>query len=64
MLRNYIAHSADIIQGRFWGAGHYDIGCNKLPALFIWSSELKLVGASIIESYPPMMVWVGTGEHH
>ena len=29
MLRNYIAHSADIIQGRFWGAGHYDIGCNK-----------------------------------
>lgn len=29
MLRNYIAHSADIIQGRFWGAGHYDIGCSK-----------------------------------
>lgn len=29
MLRNYIAHSAEIIQGRFWGAGHYDIGCSK-----------------------------------
>lgn len=29
MLRNYIAHSANIVQGKFWGAGHYDIGCSK-----------------------------------
>lgn len=29
MLRNYIAHSAGVIQGKFWGAGHYDIGCSK-----------------------------------
>lgn len=29
MLRNYIAHNADVIQGKFWGGGMYDVGCSK-----------------------------------
>jgi hypothetical protein len=29
MLRNYIAHNADVIQGKFWGGNTYDVGCSK-----------------------------------
>lgn len=30
MLRNYIAHNSEVIQGRFWGGqGAYDVGCSK-----------------------------------
>ena len=30
MLRNYIAHSSEVIQGRFWGGNNvYDVGCSK-----------------------------------
>lgn len=30
MLRNYIAHNADVIQGKFWGGNNvYDVGCSK-----------------------------------
>ena len=29
MLRNYIAHNSDVIQGKFWGGKTYDVGCSK-----------------------------------
>ena len=30
MLRNYIAHSSEVIQGKFWGGNNvYDVGCSK-----------------------------------
>lgn len=29
MLRNYIAHSTELIRGKFWGGNTYDIGCSK-----------------------------------
>lgn len=30
MLRNYLAHNSDVIQGKFWGGNNvYDVGCSK-----------------------------------
>ena len=29
MLRNYVTHSADVIQATFWGENMFDVGCYK-----------------------------------
>lgn len=57
MLRNYIAHSADIIQGRFRGGGYYDIGCSKDVLLKdpIFNETKK----SIIRRQPTQMISLG-----
>ncbi len=58
MLRNYIAHSADVIQGKFWGGGHYDIGCSKEVLLKdpIFNETKK----AIIKRQPTQMISLGS----
>ncbi len=54
MLRNYIAHNADVIQTSFWGAGHYDVGCHK--KILLSDKTFNKTKRAIIERQPADLI--------
>lgn len=55
MLRNYIAHNSEVIQGKFWGGqGTYDVGCSK--DLLLSDSNFSKTKKEIIKRQPAQYI--------
>lgn len=55
MLRNYIAHSSDIIQGQFWGGNDvHDVGCSK--EVLLADSTFNITKKEIIKRQPAQFI--------
>lgn len=55
MLRNYIAHSSDVIQGQFWGGNDvYDVGCSK--EVLLADSTFNKTKKEIIKRQPAQII--------
>ena len=55
MLRNYIAHSSDVIQGQFWGGNDvYDVGCSK--DVLLADSTFNKTKKAIIKRQPAQFI--------
>lgn len=54
MLRNYIAHSADLIQTKLWGGNIYDVGCSK--EVLLKDDSFNKTKKAIIQRQPAQMI--------
>lgn len=54
MLRNHIAHSSILIRSKFWGEGHYDVGCNANALL--QDKNFNKTKKEIIKRQPAQMI--------
>jgi len=55
IIRNYAAHQADVIQGKFWGGkNYYDVGCSK--SVLLQDKSLNETKRKVVQDQPAQFI--------